>query len=123
MLPLVRSRACSQTTFMNKNYGGVIWTKHSLARMRDRGIKQGDAWVTWRRPDQSRKTKSGGTWVYFKTFPSTGSGQAQRIEVVAKQNEKKEWIILSVWSRSSGNKVSKKKKSFMSFLKRNIFGK
>lgn len=79
--------------FMKKDFGGVIWTKHALARMRNRGIKQGDAWVTWKRPDQSRKANTKGTWVYYRTLDN------QKIEVVAKQNEKKEWVILSVWSR------------------------
>ena len=64
-----------------------------LERMRERGIKQGDVWATWRRPDQSRKSREKGAWVYYRTFGS------QTIEVVAKQNEKKEWIILSVWSK------------------------
>jgi hypothetical protein len=61
--------------------------------MKQRGIKQGDAWATWRRPDQSRHSKIKGAWVYYKTFGD------QKIGVVAKKNEKKEWIILSVWSR------------------------
>jgi len=81
---------------MDKSYGGVIWTNHALERLRERGIKQGDAWATLRRPEQSRrgsKQRSSGDWVFYKTYG------AERIEVVAKQNEKKEWIILSVWSR------------------------
>lgn len=111
---------------MNKNFGGVIWTKHSLTRMRERDIKQGDAWVTWRRPDQSRKAKLKGTWVYYKTFPSTGSGRAQKIEVIAKQNEKKEWIILSVWSAPSSTKFKKasngkKSESLMHKILKRIF--
>ena len=78
---------------MDTRFKGVIWTNHALDRMRKRGIKQGDAWAAWRRPDQSRYTASKSTWVYYKTYGDT------KIEVVAKQNERKEWIILSVWSR------------------------
>ncbi|HBL52426.1 MAG: hypothetical protein A3D24_03235 [Candidatus Blackburnbacteria bacterium RIFCSPHIGHO2_02_FULL_39_13] len=78
---------------MDQHYGGVIWTNHALQRLRERGIKQGDAWVTWRRPDKSRYATAQGAWIYYKTLGS------EKIEVVAKQNEKKEWIILSVWSR------------------------
>lgn len=78
---------------MDNHYGGVIWTNHALQRLRERGIKQGDAWATWRNPEQSRKGTSPGSWVYFRNY-----GRDQ-IEVVAKQNEKKEWLILSVWSR------------------------
>lgn len=78
---------------MDRNYGGVIWTNHALARLKERGIRQGDAWVTWKRPNQSKYAKTKGTWVYYRTFGN------QKIEVVAKKNEKGEWIILSVWSR------------------------
>lgn len=79
---------------MDRNFGGVIWTNHALTRMQERGIKQGDAWVTFRRPDQSRFAESQGAWIYYRQYEN------QRIEVVAKQNEKKEWIILSVWSKN-----------------------
>jgi len=78
---------------MDNHYGGGIWTNHALQRLRERGIKQGDAWATWRNPEQSRKGTSPGSWVYFRNY-----GRDQ-IEVVAKQNEKREWLILSVWSR------------------------
>ncbi|MBI2268125.1 MAG: DUF4258 domain-containing protein [Candidatus Blackburnbacteria bacterium] len=78
---------------MDRNFGGVIWTNHALQRLRERGIKQSDAWVCWRSPDQSRTASAKGAWVYYKTFGN------ERIEVVASQNERKEWVILSVWSR------------------------
>lgn len=100
---------------MEKNFGGVIWTNHALARLGQRGIKQGDAWVTWRRPEQSRYAKEKGTWVYYRTFGN------QKVEVVAKKNEKKEWIILSVWSRYVFPK--KKPKSFLEFFLKKIFKK
>lgn len=110
---------------MDKNYGGVIWTNHAIARLQERGIKQGDAWATWRRPDQSRYAAAQGAWIYYKTF---GNG---RIEVVAKQNEKKEWIILSVWSRQSKSGSESKYKykneslfwTLAKFVFRKIFGK
>lgn len=78
---------------MDRNFGGVIWTNHALQRLQERGIKQGDAWATWRNPDQSRYAKTEGAWIYYKTYGTL------RIEVVASQNEKKEWVILSVWSK------------------------
>ena len=78
---------------MDKNFGGVIWTNHAIQRLYDRDIKQGDAWATWRNPEQSRYAALKGSWIYYRTYGDT------RIEVVAKQNEKKEWIILSVWSK------------------------
>lgn len=80
---------------MDNHYRGVIWTNHALDRLRQRGISQGDAWATWSNPQQSRKGTSPGSWVYYRNYGNT------QIEVVAKQNEKKEWLILSVWSRPS----------------------
>lgn len=77
----------------DRNFGGVIWTNHALDRLRERGIKQGDAWATFQRPDESRYASTKGAWVYYKTYGS------EKIEVVAKQNERKEWLILTVWSR------------------------
>jgi len=81
---------------MDNHFGGIIWTNHALDRMRERGIKQGDAWATWNRPEQSYKAtlhKGDDAWRYYRTYGN------ERIEVVAKQNEKKEWVIISVWSR------------------------
>ena len=81
-----------------------------------RGIKQGDAWATWNRPEQSRPGSGAqqGAWVYYRTYGD------ERIEVVAKQNEKKEWIILSVWSKPADtSKV--KTEPFWQFLMRRVF--
>jgi len=89
---------------MKRDFGGVIWTNHALDRLRERGVSQGDAWATFRRPDQSRKgSNKQGSWVYYKTYKvplrDFPDSVAQKIEVVAKKNEKGEWIILSVWAR------------------------
>ncbi len=92
---------------MKNNYGGIVWTNHALSRMRERGIKQGDVWATFRRPDNSKYSKKKGVWVYHK---KSGS---QKIEVVAKQNEKKEWVILSVWSKPVHLKLRRKKKTLL----------
>jgi hypothetical protein len=100
---------------MDSNFGGVIWTKHALERLAERRIKQGDAWATFRRPDQSRYARSKGAWVYYKTWGR------QKIEVVAKQNEKKEWVILSVWSKPDVGKKTSEGLSFVGFFKK-IFG-
>ncbi len=78
---------------MDRNFGGIIWTNHALVRMKERGIKQSNAWATWRNPDQGRKAHRDGSWIYYKTYGS------QKIEVVATQNGKREWVVLSVWSR------------------------
>ena len=78
---------------MDKNFGGVIWTDHALSRLKERNISQGDAWATWNRPQTSKYAKEKGAWVYFRTYGN------QKIEVVAKKNMERKWIIISVWSR------------------------
>ena len=97
---------------MHKNYGGVIWTNHAISRLQDRKIKQGDAWVTWKNPDKSRFSKSKHAFVYERTFGN------QAVEVVAKKNEKNEWIILSVWNKSGFKLKEKKISSFPDFLRK-----
>lgn len=100
---------------MDKNYGGVIWTNHALVRLSERGIKQGDAWAVWNRPEQSRYSNTKGAWIYYRTYGD------ERIEVVAKQDENKKWIILSVWSKKVFTHDKKQKSSFLNFLRRIIF--
>jgi hypothetical protein len=95
---------------MDNHFGGIIWTNHALDRLRERGIKQGDAWATWRNPQISKKGTISGSWVYYRNYNGT------QIEVVAKQNEKREWIILSVWSRSVFQANAKKKSNLWSNL-------
>jgi hypothetical protein len=100
---------------VDKRFGGIIWTNHALKRLSERGIKQGDAWATWRRPDQSRYAKSRSAWIYYKTYGN------QKIEVVAKQNERKEWIVLSVWSKPIFNREQKKSESPLTLIFKKIF--
>ena len=101
---------------MERNFKGLIFTNHALQRLQERGIAQGDAWVTWRKPDQSRWAQNKGAWIYYKTFGD------QKIEVVAKKNERGEWLVLSVWSRPVFKETRvKQSKSIWKRLK-NIFG-
>lgn len=94
---------------MDNHFGGVIWTNHALDRLRERGIKQGDAWATFNRSQESRKGKSG-NWVYYRNWNGT------QIEVVAKKSEKGEWLILSVWSKEVGGVKKEKTESFFRSL-------
>jgi hypothetical protein len=99
---------------MDNHFGGVIWTNHALSRLKERGIKQGDAWATWRNPQVSRKGNASGSWVYYRNYGET------QIEVVAKKNEKNEWLILSVWSHPVYEN-HKKSESFWSFIFKRLF--
>lgn len=83
---------------MNNRYGGIIWTNHALNRLSERRINQADAWYTFQHPQNSESAKTMGAWAYYRTFDQT------RIEVVAKQNDRKEWVIISVWSEKTPDK-------------------
>lgn len=78
---------------MNNRFGGVAWTNHALERLRERGISQSEAFVTFNNPTNSRYASTKNAWVFYRNFPK------YQIEVVASQNAKKEWVIMSVWSK------------------------
>ena len=105
---------------MNKNYGGVIWTNHALQRLTEREISQGDAWLAFTKPDQSRWASAKGAWIYYKII------NGWKIEVVAKQNERKEWLILSVWAKTvvwqKENTVVKQRSWWSRILRQIFFG-
>ena len=101
---------------MNNRYGGVIWTNHALARLRERQITQSDAWYSFQHPDGQLPGTAPGSIKYYKDYGS------QRIEVVASQNEKKEWIILSCWSKfvGTGKPLFKQENLYWNLLKKII---
>lgn len=99
-----------------REYKGLIFTNHALDRLKERGISQGDAWATWRNPDQTRYAKSKDAWIYYKTYGN------QKLEIVAKQNERKEWLVISAWSRPAyGEHQEKKREGFLVTLLKKIF--
>lgn len=103
---------------MDRNFGGVVWTNHALDRLRERGIKQGDAWAAFQRPDQSRFASSKKAWIYYRTF------EEKKIEVVAKKDLKGKWVILSVWSKPAGEKFAQEKvESLFSLVIKRLFKK
>lgn len=79
---------------MTRHFGGVIWTDHAIQRLRERGITQQEALLAFTNADQTRYAKRKSAWVYYKQFGR------QKIEVVAKKNERGEWLILSVWKKT-----------------------
>jgi hypothetical protein len=100
---------------MQTYYGNAIFTNHAIQRLQERGITQSDAWYAFQHPDGQMNGNTPGSIKYYKNFGE------QRIEVVAKLNEKKEWIILSCWSKIIGNGQSvfpqKKENPIWNFLK------
>ena len=57
-----------------------------------------------------------GSWVYYRNWGDT------QIEVVAKQNERHQWIILSVWSRPATENYMRTE-SFLSFIFKKLFAR
>lgn len=87
---------------------GVVFTDHAIKRLYDRRVAQSDAWYTLRHPDKHLRGKTPGSFKFYKDYGK------QRIEVVAKQNEKGEWVILSCWSKlvGSGKPLFPKQENF-----------
>jgi hypothetical protein len=115
MLPFVK------IIVMDKHYKGIIWTNHAIDRMHQRGVSQKDAYATWSNPDNSRYAESKGAWVYYKDLGN------RQIEVVAKQNDRKEWLIISVWAKDREaskqyHKAHKPKQSLLLTFIKKIFG-
>ena len=100
---------------MDANYGGVIWTKHSLDRLNERGVNQGDAWATWSRPQNSKFSQARGGWVFDRIWGD------QKIEVVAKKNAEGKWLILSAWSQPVHKRQPKQHSAFWSKLVKTLF--
>jgi len=72
-------------------FGGAIWTNHALERLHQRKIPQEMAWKAFQYPQKSLSGKQEGTIEYQRRFNNS------LVTVIAKQNSKKEWLILSCW--------------------------
>lgn len=86
--------------YMNRRYKELIFTNHALERARQRAVDMGAVWATWRHPQKSRYAATRGAWVKERTWGN------RRIEVVVKQNDRKEWVVLSVWATEWNRKPS-----------------
>lgn len=75
----------------SRTFGGAIWTNHALERLKGRKLPQDLAWKAFRYPEQTVKGKKKGTFEFIKKLDT------YTITVIATQNEKREWVILSCW--------------------------
>lgn len=73
-----------------KYYAGAVWTNHALERLGQRGLSQELAGQTFQHPEKIETGKDG-SLEYTKRFGKS------LVTVVAKKNDKGEWIILSNW--------------------------
>lgn len=61
-----------------------------LSRLGERGLTQQMAWETFTNPDRTSSSNTGATEYRKRYGIST-------VTVIAKQNEKREWIVISAW--------------------------
>lgn len=104
---------------VSKLYGNAIWTNHALERLEARRMPQSVAYKAFSSPDTSTRGKKQGTWEYTKTI------QGHLITIIAKQNEKGEWIILSCWADPPfvGSMDIKKNEEYRKYKKAGFWGK
>ena len=109
------------THSMNKSthYKGAIWTDHALQRQGSRGLSLELASKTFNTPDHSKIGKNPGTWEYTKKFG------VSTVTVIAKKNEKNEWIVISNWIDPPlpGTEDEKKQKAYRGYQKKGFWGK
>lgn len=98
----------------NTNFKGLYFTKHSLERVKERGLSVSDVWAVWRNPQGSKKASTKGAFIYWRNY------EGKRIEVVAKRDERSRWVVISVWVKQL--KISRKE-SFLDFLIRRFLHK
>lgn len=75
----------------SNHYKNAIWTNHALERLGQRGLSQELAWQAFSAAENQTVGKNPGTTEFKKRFGSS------LVTIIAKQNEKREWIILSNW--------------------------
>lgn len=100
-------------------FRGAIWTNHALERLGQRGLTQELAAQAFLYPDKSIAGKQPDTTEFQKKVKTS------RITIIAKKNEKKEWIILSCWIDPPlpGSIDILKKQEYLRYQKAGFWGK
>lgn len=92
-------------------YKGAIWTNHVLDRLRERGLGQDKAGEVFLHPERRFLGKHGDTVEYQKHFGNS------LVTLIVKENEKKEYIIISAWINPplAGTKEARKKEKWITY--------
>lgn len=100
-------------------YGNAIWTNHALERIKQRKLSIESASQTLWSPDVSLQGKQSGTMEYQKKIGEL------TVTVIATQNEKREWVIVSCWIDPPlpGSIDVKKKEDWKRYKKASTLGK
>lgn len=75
----------------SNHYRGLIFTNHALQRLDERRFPIAMAADTFNQPDASGPAKQPGAVEFRRQFGTS------TVTVIAKQNERREWIVLSCW--------------------------
>jgi hypothetical protein len=79
---------------MQREYQGVIFTKHALDRAQSRSISQADVVQVLKYPQTTQETEKPGATKFIKTL------RDRSIYVVATfLPDKNQWLVVSVWVR------------------------
>lgn len=92
---------------MKTNYLGLIFTNHAISRLYNRGISQEKAYEVFAHPDGQIEGKIPGSVKFYKSYGE------QKIELIAKKNDKNEWVVLSSWARLKENGPYRYQKPFL----------
>lgn len=100
-------------------YGGIIWTKHALERLGQRGLSQDLAYQAYRYADKSFPGKKQGTIEYQKRV------QNSLITIITTFTENKEVLVLSCWIDPPlfGTQDYLKKENYKKYQKAGFWGK
>lgn len=103
----------------NSYFGGAIWTNHAIDRLKERGMSKDIAVKAFQNPDSKGNGKQKGTYEFQKKIGNSF------VTVIATQNEKKEWIILSCWVDPPiyGTRDWKSKQYYKEYQKAGFWGK
>lgn len=102
---------------MPRFHRDFIWTNHALKRARQRGLTQDEVWLALRRADKSEYAAKKGGFEFEKVVGN------KEISVVAAQNEKKQWVILSIWSNPVRRISTYYKTSLLEKILQKFFGR
>lgn len=103
---------------MDNNYKNLIFTNHALNRIYEREIKKETAYEAFKNFDKKNNKKDGKTEFIKKI-------DKHIITLVAKKNEKNEWIVLSAWMDPplAGTRDAKRKEEYKRYQKAGFWKK
>ncbi|MCX7997102.1 MAG: hypothetical protein N2691_05140 [Patescibacteria group bacterium] len=103
----------------HQQYGGLIWTNHALERLQERKLPRHIAVTAYHAPDEKLRGKQPGTVELRKRHGKS------LITLILKQNEPREWIVLSAWIDPPlpGTPDHRKREAWRSYRKAGFWGR